>query len=107
MAPEKLVGAGRIIIVKVRGIENLPDVGTKCKFLGKAALEKCREVLGLARIDALGTGVAAVLTTMEPVHLCATTPMILVTETSVGDHAQARAQQSGDMQQSSRGRSYA
>ena len=59
---QQLVNAGRIRIVSVKGMENLPDVGTK--FVVKAALDTRRKRLGLTRI---GNGVAVIL--MNPTHM--------------------------------------
>ncbi|CAK0853235.1 unnamed protein product, partial [Prorocentrum cordatum] len=72
---QQLVGTGQIKIVKVKGTENLPDVGTK--FLGKGALEKCRTMLGLVPIDALGNGIVAALSASRGARYLATF-MVLV-----------------------------
>ncbi|CAK0857324.1 unnamed protein product [Prorocentrum cordatum] len=72
---QQLVGTGQIKIVKVKGTENLPDVGTK--FLGKGALEKCRTMLGLVPIDSLGNGIVAALSASRGARYLATF-MVLV-----------------------------
>ncbi|CAK0828796.1 unnamed protein product [Prorocentrum cordatum] len=56
---QQLVGTGQTRIAKVKGIENAPDVGAK--FLGKASLEKCRPMLGLAAVDGFGSAAVAAL----------------------------------------------
>ena len=72
---QQLVNAGRIRIVSVKGMENLPDVGTK--FVVKAALDTRRKGLGLTRI---GNGVAVILT--NPTHMGAATLMMLISGVS-------------------------
>ena len=72
---QQLVNAGRIRIVSVKGMENLPDVGTK--FVVKATLDTRRKGLGLARI---GNGVAVILT--NPMHMGAATLMMLISGVS-------------------------
>eukprot|EP00959_Pyramimonas_sp_CCMP1952_P293548 6139288-Pyramimonas_sp.AAC.1 len=56
---QQLVGAGQIRVAMAKGTGNAPDVGTK--FRGKAALEKCRSMLGLAAVDRFGSAVVAAL----------------------------------------------
>ncbi|CAK0788319.1 unnamed protein product, partial [Prorocentrum cordatum] len=58
--PQQLVGTGQIKIPKAKGTENRPDVGAT--FLGKAALEKCRSMLGMTPVGMYGAGTAAALT---------------------------------------------
>ncbi|CAK0899784.1 unnamed protein product, partial [Prorocentrum cordatum] len=67
---QQLVGTGQIKIAKVKGIENAPDVGTK--FLCKAALEKCRSMLGLAAVDGFGSAVVAALSAGRSARFLAT-----------------------------------
>jgi hypothetical protein len=54
---QQLVSTKKVRIVKVPGTENAPDIGTK--HLPRAALEKCRTMLGMAAVDGMGTIVAA------------------------------------------------
>ena len=71
----QLVSAGRIRIMTVKGVENLPDVGTK--FVVKTALDTRRKGLGLTRI---GNGVAVILT--NPTNMGAAILMMLITGVS-------------------------
>ena len=71
----QLVSAGRIRIMTVKGVENLPDVGTK--FVVKTAQDTRRKGLGLTRI---GNGVAVILT--NPTHMGAAILMMLITGVS-------------------------